>query len=324
MDLAADGPASHDAGVTWTPPIAATRDPAGAWAAAGGSRLLLAVGLSATAHGAIGAELAAHGWRCHRVDGLAQALQAGTALRVDAVLVSDAALDGNLARGVSMLRAHVGGALIVLAARHDDIDEIMALELGADDYVAAPFHPRRLRARLAAAVRASAAAAPALQSSDGASGTAARAASAHAVPTPAPRLGEGFSLDLSQGLLRSGGREVRLPAAQAAVLALLLEKTGSVASRGELARRVGLPCGESGEPLGRGVDMHLHHLRRRLAEAGIRGITLETVRGLGYALRTAPALHGDDEPPATTDGEGASSRRAPASAARPARLVAVG
>lgn len=243
------------------------------------TRLLLCVGLAE----ADADHLAAHGWRCHHVADVPQALQAASALRLDALLVGDGALAGALAPRLTALREALSGALIVLARQADEIDEILALELGADDYIAAPFHPRRLRARLAAAVRT---------------------LLSRTQPSPSPTtdmpalpmVHSGWSLDLSQALLRGNGHELRLTAAQASLLALLLESAGQVVTRGQMARQLGLPLGQSGSALGRAVDMQLHHLRRRLHEAGIAGLQIETVRGLGYSLhaRHSPPLRSAD------------------------------
>jgi DNA-binding response OmpR family regulator len=157
--------------------------------------------------------LAAHGWRCHHVADVPRALQAASALHPDALLVGDAALAGAMAQRLMALREASSGALIVVARQADEIDEIMALELGADDYVAAPVTPRRLRARLSAAVRTSPTPAPHV----------------HAFRPELPALSmvhSGWRLDVSQALLRGHGRELRLSTAQASLLALLLESAG--------------------------------------------------------------------------------------------------
>jgi two-component system OmpR family response regulator len=260
------------------------------------TRLLLCVGID---DGDVD-QLAAHGWRCHHVADVPQALQAASALRLDVLLVGDGALAGAMAQRLTALRGASGGALIVLAHQADDIDEIMALDVGADDYLPAPIHPRRLRARLSAAVR---------------NGPRADEQSPHRLPpslthsltaspphlrAPLPMVRSGWSLDLSQALLRGNGHELRLSATQASLLALLLDSAGRVVSRGEMAYQLGLPRSESGSPRGRAVDMQLHCLRRRLQEAGITGLHIETVRGLGYCLHTRHrAQQGSAESPAT-------------------------
>ena len=263
------------------------------------TRLLLCVGID---DGGVG-PLTAHGWRCHHVADVPQALQAASALRLDVLLVGDGALAGAMAQRLTALRAVLGGALIVLAHQADDIDEIMALDFGADDYLAAPIDPRRLRARLSAAVRNLPRRG---QSVHGSSPSLALSLTPPLTPSPPrsspplPMLRSGWSLDLSQALLRGYGHELRLSTSQASLLALLLESAGRVVSRGEMAHRLGLPRGESGSPRGRAVDMHVHCLRRRLQEAGVTGLHIETVRCLGYCLHTchrSPQSSAESPPP---------------------------
>lgn len=251
-------------------------------------RLVLCVSATDAEHSeaqALWAELATQGWRCHHVSGIAAALQAVAALRFDALLVSDHALGGALVQRLAALREAAGGALLVLAHRGDEIDEILALELGADDYLYPPFNPRRLRARLAAAVRLQPARAPRVSAPPHGP------AASLGAPAPLPMVRAGWSLDLAQGLLRGAGHELRLTSAQAGVLALLLARAGHVVPRGELATRLGLPHTAAGVPKGRSIDMHLHHLRRRLQQQGIAGLVIDTVRGIGYMLRTRGTEH---------------------------------
>lgn len=214
-------------------------------------------------------ELAHHGWRCHHVTDFGQAVQAVAAIAFDALLLGDMALAGDFVPRLTALRCAFAGPLLVLATRADEIDEILALELGADDYLRPPFNARRLRARLGAALRVPAAKSPA--------------------PAPvdfAMRSACGWSVDLSQALLRGEGKALRLSTAQAAVMALLLERVGDVVTRAEMARHLGMPCDAT---RGRAVDMRLHNLRRRLMQAGLARLSIETVRGIGYALHAADA-----------------------------------
>lgn len=217
-------------------------------------------------------DLAQHGWRCHHVADVEQALQAVAAVGFDALLLSDAALAGDFAPRLTTLRRSFAGPLLVLATRGDEIDEILALELGADDYLHPPFNAHRLRARLGAALRTPAAKGPAPATAE------------RVWPNPA----SGWSVDLAQALLRGQGQAFRLSGAQAAVMALLLERAGAAVTRAEVALHLGMSAEAA---RGRAVDMCLHHLRRRLAQAGVTRLSIETVRGIGYALGA-----GDAEP----------------------------
>lgn len=232
-------------------------------------RLALCVGADLAAP-RVRPELAHHGWRCHHVAAVGHALQAVAAIGFDALLVSDTALVGEFVPRLSALRRAFAGPLLVLAPRGDEIDEILALELGADDYLGPPFNAHRLRARLVAAMRV-----PAAPGASAAGAEPARAAGT-----------EGWAVDLPQALLRGPGHSVRLSSTQAAVMALLLDRAGAVVSRDEVARHLGMPFEAT---RGRAVDMCLHHLRRRLAEAGVTQLTIETVRGIGYALHAGDA-----------------------------------
>jgi len=255
----------------------------------GARRLALCVGVDLAAP-RVRPELAQHGWRCHHVADVGQAVEALAAIGFDALLLSDAALAGDFVPRLTTLRRSFAGPLLVLATRGDEIDEILALELGADDYLHPPFHAHRLRARLSAALRAPAEKEPSVATAE------------RARPNP----GNGWSVDLGQALLRGQGQAFRLSAAQAAVMALLLARAGDTVTRAEVAQHLGMP---EEAARGRAVDMCLHHLRRRLAQAGVTRLSIETVRGVGYALCAGDAA---EEAPGW-------SRAGPAAA----RLVAV-
>ena len=251
-------------------------------AAIGTRRLVLCVGAGPAAEA--WRELDGPRWRCHRVADVDSALQAASALHFDALLLAEGALGDDWVQSLATLRAAGSGPLLVLADPGDEFDEILALELGADDYLVPPFHTRRLRARLAAAVRAP----------------------SQRQPTPAPLhtptqtlphepadlplhiVRDGWSLDLTQGLLRGHGHELRLSLAPAHVLGLLLERAGSVLTRAEISRHFGRT---DAARYGRSADMRMHQLRRRLAQAGVGGLTIDTVHRIGYALRLQPSSH---------------------------------
>ena len=249
--------------------------------AVGTRRLVLCVGAGPAA--AAWRELDGPRWRCHRVADVDSALQAASALHFDALLLAEGALGDDWVHSLATLRAAGSGPLLVLADPGDEFDEILALELGADDYLVPPFHPRRLRARLAAAVRTPSQRQP----------TPAPLRSSTQTPPHEPAdlplhiVRDGWSLDLTQGLLRGHGHELRLSLAQAHVLGLLLDRVGSVLTRAEISRHFGRTDAASRH--GRGTDMQMHQLRRRLAQAGVDGLTIDTVHGIGYALRLQPS-----------------------------------
>ncbi len=154
------------------------------------------------------------------------------------------------------LRARSQVPILFLTARDDEIDRILGLELGADDYVAKPFSPRELVARVRAILKRTAGA-------------------------PAPVLRHGsLSLDRGAHLCRAGEAEVALTATEFALLACLMEQPGRLRSRAELARALWGPHSAVSD---RTLDSHLRNLRRKLAEAGCTQ-AIETVHGVGMRL----------------------------------------
>ena len=157
-------------------------------------------------------------------------------------------------------------AVLFVTARDDEVDRVLGLELGADDYVTKPFSPRELVARVRAVLRRTAAAAPA-----GAGGTTGR-------PGDGARLSAGrVELDLETRRARASGRRVELTTTEFDLLAHLMRRPGRVAPREELLEQVwGYPAGTPT----RTVDVHVAQLRAKLGGA----VVVRTVRGVGYAV----------------------------------------
>ena len=173
--------------------------------------------------------------------------------------------------------------IIFLTARDDEVDRVLGLELGADDYVTKPFSPRELLARIAALVRRSAH--PAAPPVDPA---------ATAEPTlPASHPEEGgrgpdlvrlapLTLDRSARIAAVAGRELDLTAREFDLLAFLTSHPGRVYTRPQLLRAVWGADDIAGP---RTVDVHVAQVRAKLGEAAD---LLRTVRGVGYAARRPP------------------------------------
>ncbi|MBV6423630.1 MAG: Transcriptional regulatory protein CpxR [Steroidobacteraceae bacterium] len=156
------------------------------------------------------------------------------------------------------LRKRSAVPVLMLTARGDAVDRIVGLEVGADDYLAKPFHPRELIARIRAILRRPAAPAP---------------GAGERLLTVGPLV-----LDLARGKATVGERPVTLTGAEARVLEELMRAAGQVLSRQQLCdRALGRPL----EAFDRSIDTHVANLRRKLGEGApeIRGI-----RGAGYAL----------------------------------------
>jgi DNA-binding response OmpR family regulator len=156
------------------------------------------------------------------------------------------------------LRQETDVPIIMLTARNEDVDKIVGLELGADDYLTKPFNPRELVARVKAILRR-------------AEGNAGRKESA------VIRVGP-LAVDKQRREARVGDRELGLRTKEFDLLAALAENEGIVLTREQLLDRV---WGYNFYGETRTVDVHVQHVRAKLAESGV-GIV--TVRGVGYKL----------------------------------------
>ncbi|MBK6293293.1 MAG: two-component system response regulator CreB [Rhodoferax sp.] len=165
------------------------------------------------------------------------------------------------------LLALPGGAtvpMLFLTARSDEIDRVVGLELGADDYIAKPFSPRELVARVRTILR--------------------RTAQVHAptnlqVSAPTPPLP--FVIDRDRHQIRYYGRTLDLSRYEFGLLRLLVQRPGRVFSRDELLELVWDSATES---LDRTVDAHIKTLRAKLKGVAPHVEPIRTLRGTGYAL----------------------------------------
>jgi two-component system response regulator CpxR len=149
--------------------------------------------------------------------------------------------------------------VIMLTARGDDVDRIIGLEFGADDYLPKPFNPRELVARIKAILRRA----------QGNGGDAARL-----------ELGE-IKLDLRTYRVTVGGNDVRLTGTEFEILRSLLETPGKVVSKEQLSERA---LGRRLMPYDRSIDTHISNLRGKLERSGNRQTTIQNQRGVGYLL----------------------------------------
>jgi two-component system, OmpR family, catabolic regulation response regulator CreB len=156
------------------------------------------------------------------------------------------------------LRAFSDVPVVFLTARTDEIDRVVGLELGADDYVAKPFSPRELVARVRTILR--------------------RAAKAAAAPA-APVLP--FLIDEGKRLIRFYGQPLELSRYEYGLLKTLVERPGHVYSRDVLLDKV---WDTSSESLDRTVDAHVKTLRAKLKVVAPGLEPIRTHRGSGYAL----------------------------------------
>lgn len=162
------------------------------------------------------------------------------------------------------LRSRSRVPVLMLTARGDDVDRIVGLEMGADDYLPKPFNPRELVARIRAVLRR---------------------AEAAVIATP-ERIEVGdVVLDTGARTVHRDGAEVRLTAVEFDVLEQLMRRAGVVVSREQLTHDV---LDREYSALDRSIDMHVSNLRRKLGaeHAGVERI--KTIRGVGYVY-TRPA-----------------------------------
>ena len=161
------------------------------------------------------------------------------------------------------LRAKTALPVIMLTARGDEADRVAGLELGADDYVAKPFSPRELLARIRAVLRR------ALPDSAGE-----RLAAA------------GIVVDTAARVATVDGRDVDLTGLELDILAALVRRAGRVIPRGALLEEAGRSDVTVGE---RTIDVHISRLRRKIGDDPRAPRRIRTVRGVGYVLPRDPA-----------------------------------
>ncbi|MEP6637221.1 MAG: response regulator transcription factor [Acidobacteriota bacterium] len=171
------------------------------------------------------------------------------------------------------LRAQSKTPVLMLTARGDDVDRIVGLEIGADDYLPKPFNPRELAARIRAILRRS---------------TASEGSSPENV---AGRLVMG-DVEMEKGtrLVRRGGEIIDLTAVEYDVLEKLLRSAGRIMPREELSRDV---LGRSPSPFDRSIDMHISNLRKKLGHQVGDAERIKTVRGVGYIYAQSNEAKGE-------------------------------
>ena len=188
------------------------------------------------------------------------ALAAMRAPHAPALIVLDVGLpDMNGFEVCRRLRQFSNVPVIFLTARSDEIDRIVGLEIGDDDYVTKPFSPRELVARIRVVLR--------------------RLAPAPAF-TPAPR----FELRAHEARIVYLGQALELTRYEYLLLKALLEHPGHVLSRAQLMDRV---WADAPDTLDRTVDAHVKSLRAKLRLVDPAADPIQTHRGMGYSL--APA-----------------------------------
>ena len=146
--------------------------------------------------------------------------------------------------------------IIMVTARAEEIDRLLGLELGADDYVCKPYSPREVVARVKAVLRRTRPSGPVV-----------------------PDL---LELDENSYRVRAKGREVELTTVEFHLFQILYREPGRIFSRGQLIDRI---YDDRRIVSDRTIDSHIRRIRKKLSDAGADEF-IETVHGLGYRLKT--------------------------------------
>ncbi|WP_157465656.1 response regulator transcription factor [Cellulomonas sp. Leaf395] len=156
--------------------------------------------------------------------------------------------------------------VVMLTARAEEVDTLIGLSVGADDYITKPFSPRELMARVGVLMRRP------------------RRAPSHASPPASPALEVGaLTVDVEARETHVGGRRIDLTRTEFDILAALASRPGSVLSRRALIDAVWGPGWVGDDHL---VDVHVLHVRQKLGDTAREQRYVRTVRGIGYRIGT--------------------------------------
>lgn len=166
--------------------------------------------------------------------------------------------------------------VLLLTARGEDVDRIVGLEMGADDYLPKPFNPRELVARIRAVLRRSAGS---------------EASGAGEAPELL-RVGD-VELDPAARTVRQAGKAVDLTSVEFNLLEVLLREAGRVVTRERLVYAV---LSRKFSPFDRSIDMHVSKVRKKLGDSENGAERIKTVRGVGYIFARPREMSGSSQP----------------------------
>ena len=152
--------------------------------------------------------------------------------------------------------------VLLLTARGEDVDRIVGLEVGADDYLPKPFNPRELMARIRAVLRR----------------TQSAATQGEGQVPDIVRVGD-IELDPATRAVRMKGKPIELTSVEFNLLQVLLQEAGRVVTRERLVDAV---LSRKFSPFDRSIDMHVSKVRKKLGDSNGGADHIKTVRGVGY------------------------------------------
>ena len=179
------------------------------------------------------------------------------------------------------VRARSETPILMLTAKGDDIDRIVGLEMGADDYLGKPFNPRELLARIRAILR---------RAAQGTRETGKDRGLMHY------KIGD-VELDAGMRIVLRNGRRIELTSVEFDLLELLLRSAGHAVSRDELAKEV---LDRTLSPYDRSIDVHVSKLRKKLGNDDYDMELIKAIRGVGY-LYVLPSSQTNGSPAPSDD-----------------------
>ncbi|MBC8352812.1 MAG: response regulator transcription factor [Planctomycetes bacterium] len=163
------------------------------------------------------------------------------------------------------VRAQYRGAIVMLTARGEEIDEVLGLEVGADDYLAKPVRPRALLARLRTHLR--------------------RSTATNAAELGQPITVGSLVVDASRRSVEIEGVELDLTSAEFELLQFLAENAGRTVSRNDIYQHI---HGMKFDGLDRSIDLRISRLRKKVGDDPAKPKRIKSVRGVGYILASDP------------------------------------
>jgi DNA-binding response OmpR family regulator len=216
--------------------------------------------------------LGRYGFRVHGVHRGDEGLKAARA-REWALILLDVMLPGM--DGFEVLkhvRASSNVSVLLLTARGEDVDRIVGLEIGADDYLPKPFNPRELLARMRAILRRRVGGAPKVE--------------------PVLLRVDDLELDSAARTVTQSGKRIELTSVEFALLEALMRCPGQVVSREQLSESA---LGRKFDPFDRSLDMHVSRLRRKLGTSAPSDELVKTIRSAGYQLAVSTARQATED-----------------------------